>query len=113
VKTSSLRLKPDSCQTQKHKTDRLTPDSRQTQAPLYPTTGTTTATFAFIATRFATVITSFHFFPHRTNGALVKSSVTDIGYFLGVDTRLVLLLLLLLLERSRFTDKALRHCPPK
>jgi hypothetical protein len=26
VKTSSLRLQPDSCQTQQHKTDRLTPD---------------------------------------------------------------------------------------
>jgi hypothetical protein len=36
VKISSLRLKPDSCQTHQHKTDRLTPDFSQTplQAPL-------------------------------------------------------------------------------
>jgi hypothetical protein len=47
VKTSSRRLKPDSCQTHQHITDRLTPDSCQTQTPPDPTRGVTTASFAF------------------------------------------------------------------
>jgi hypothetical protein len=45
VKTYSRRPKPDSCQTHQHKTDRLTPDSRQTQSPPDPITS-----FAFLAT---------------------------------------------------------------
>jgi hypothetical protein len=82
-KTSSRRLKPDSCQTRQHKTDRLTPDSRQTQTPPDPTIGSTIASFAFLPTRVATVGTSFQFFPHRTNGALVQSSVTNTGLYIG------------------------------
>jgi hypothetical protein len=57
VKTSSRRLKPDSCQTHQHKTDRLTPDSRQTQTPPDPTIGATIASFAFLAATVATVRT--------------------------------------------------------
>jgi hypothetical protein len=38
--------------------------------------------FAFHATRVATVRTTFQFVPYRTNGALVQSSVTDIGYYI-------------------------------
>jgi hypothetical protein len=56
MKTYSLLLtKPDSCQTHQRKTDRLTPDSRQTQAPPHLTVGTTMASFVFFATRVATV----------------------------------------------------------
>jgi hypothetical protein len=53
VKTSSRRQKADSCQTHQHKTDRLSPDSSQTQTPPDPTI----ASFAFLATRVATVRT--------------------------------------------------------
>jgi hypothetical protein len=53
VKTSSRRLKPDSCQTHQHKTDRLTTDSRQTLTP----PDTTIASFAFLATRVTAVRT--------------------------------------------------------
>jgi hypothetical protein len=74
-----IPLEPDSCQTQRHKTDRLTPDSHQTQTPPDLTTGATAASFSFLATRIATVRNSFQIFPYRTNGALVQSSVTDIG----------------------------------
>jgi hypothetical protein len=91
VKTSSRLLKPDSCQTHQHKTDRLTPDSRQTHTPPDPIAGVTIVSFAFLVTRVATVRTWFEFFPHRTNGALVQSSVTDIGYY--IMSRLVLTIL--------------------
>jgi hypothetical protein len=76
VKTFSQWLKPDPCQTHQHKTDHTTPDSCQTQTPPDPTIGTTIASFAFLATRLATVRTYFQFFPHRTNGTLIQSSVT-------------------------------------
>jgi hypothetical protein len=55
MKTSSRRLKPNFSQTHQHKTERLTPDSRQTQTPPDPTIGSTTASFAFLATEVATV----------------------------------------------------------
>jgi hypothetical protein len=57
VKTSSRGLKPDSCQTYQRKSDRLTPDSRQMQTPRDPAIGATIASFAFLATRVATVTT--------------------------------------------------------
>jgi hypothetical protein len=56
-KWTSRGLKPDLCQTHQHKTDRLTPDSRHFQTPPDPTIGTTTASFAFLANRGATVRT--------------------------------------------------------
>jgi hypothetical protein len=70
MNTSSRRLKTDSCQTHQHKTDRLTPDSRQTQTPPDPTI----ASSAFLLTRVATVRNWFKFFPNRKNGALILSS---------------------------------------
>jgi hypothetical protein len=45
VKTSSWQLKPDLCQTLEHKTDRLTPNSRQTQIPPDSTVGATIPLF--------------------------------------------------------------------
>jgi hypothetical protein len=50
VKTSSRLPKPVSCQTHQHKTDRLIPDSRQTQTPSDPTIGATIASFTFLHT---------------------------------------------------------------
>jgi hypothetical protein len=82
MKTSSRRLKPDSCQTHQHKTDRLTPGSRQTQTPPDSTVGATIALFAFLATGVATVRTQFKLFLHQTNGVLVQSSVTVIGHYI-------------------------------
>jgi hypothetical protein len=65
---------------------RLHPQNRQRNSRLRPNAdsaiGATTASFAFFATRVATVRTRFKFFPHRTNGALVQSRVTDIGYYI-------------------------------
>jgi hypothetical protein len=55
VKTSSRRLKPDSCQTHQHKTDRLTPDFRQTQTPPDTTVGATFPSCTFFATRVAII----------------------------------------------------------
>jgi hypothetical protein len=55
VNTFLRLLKPDSCQTQQHQTDRLTSDSRQKQTPPDPTTGVTKDSFDFLATRVATV----------------------------------------------------------
>jgi hypothetical protein len=55
VKTFSWRLKPDSCQKQKHNTYRLNPDSRQIQNLPYLTIGSTIALFSFLAARVATV----------------------------------------------------------
>jgi hypothetical protein len=58
-----------------------TPDSRHKQTPPDPTINATTALSAFPATRVASVRNYVKFFSHRTNGALVESSVTDIGYY--------------------------------
>jgi hypothetical protein len=82
VKTSSRQLKPDSCQTHQHKTDRLIPDTRQKHTQPDSTIGAITAAFEFFATTVATARTLFKFFPHRTNGALVQLSLTDIGYYI-------------------------------
>jgi hypothetical protein len=57
MKTSSRQAKSDSCQTQRHKTDRLTPDSSQAQTPPDHIIGTTIALFAFLATRVTTART--------------------------------------------------------
>jgi hypothetical protein len=54
MKTSSTRLKPDSCHKHQHKTDRLTPETRQMQIPPNPTIGSTIASFEFLDTRVAT-----------------------------------------------------------
>jgi hypothetical protein len=62
VQTSSRRLKPDSCQTRRHKVDRPTPDSRQTQNLLDPTIRTTIASFEFLPAIVATFKTYFQFF---------------------------------------------------
>jgi hypothetical protein len=90
VKTSSRRLKPDSYQTHQHKIDRLTPNSRQTHTALDTTIGATTVSFAFLTASVATVRTSFQFFSHRTNGAFVQLSLTDIGYYIIVTLDQVL-----------------------
>jgi hypothetical protein len=84
VKTSSRRLKPDACQTHQHKTDRLTPDSRQTQTPPGPTIGAIVALFVFLAARVATVRTSFQFFSasHERRTRTVKC---DGHWLLGVE----------------------------
>jgi hypothetical protein len=83
VKTFSVQVKPYSCQMHQHKTDRLFPNSRQTQTPPDPTTGAIIASFVFLASSVATVRTWFQFLPHRTNGATVKSSVTDIDFYIS------------------------------
>jgi hypothetical protein len=82
MKTSSRRLKPDSCQTHQHKTDRLTPDSRQTQTPPDPTTGATQPHLHLLLPESPQSELDSNFFLHRTNGALVQPSVTDIGYYI-------------------------------
>jgi hypothetical protein len=51
------------------------------------TTGINTDSFAFLAFRVATFRTRFQFFPHRSNGALAQSSVTDIGHYIRRPTR--------------------------
>jgi hypothetical protein len=71
MKTTSQRLKPDSCEMHQHKTNRLIPDSRQTQNSLDPII----ASFVFLATKVATgqyqnVIVKF---PHRTNDVLRRT----------------------------------------
>jgi hypothetical protein len=62
MKTSSRLLKPGSCQTHQHKTDRLNPDSSQMKTPPYPITAITLASFAFLATTVVTVRTDFNCF---------------------------------------------------
>jgi hypothetical protein len=56
MKTSSRQLK-SGMQNYQHKTDPLTPDSRQMQTPPDPTIGVIIASFAFLATKVATVKT--------------------------------------------------------
>jgi hypothetical protein len=80
MKTFWQQLKPNFFQTQPHKNESMTPDSHQTYTWPDPTIDSTIVSFALFATRVSTVRTSFQFFPHHTNGAVVQSSVTDIGY---------------------------------
>lgn len=47
-----------------------------------PIIGTTTAMSACLANRFAAVRTRFQFAVHRANRAMVRSRVTDIGYYI-------------------------------
>jgi hypothetical protein len=70
-KTSSRRLKPDSCQKHQHKTDRLTSDSRQTQTP------PAQPRLHFLLPESPPSELNFNFFR-----ALVQSSVTDIGCYI-------------------------------
>lgn len=46
-------------------------------------TDATIASFAFVATTVATFRNQFQFLPHRTNVALVLSSVTDIDFYIS------------------------------
>jgi hypothetical protein len=62
------------------KPDRLTLDSRLTQSPLDPTISTTIASILFLATRVVNVRTISIL--RRTKGALLRPSVTDIGYYI-------------------------------
>jgi hypothetical protein len=82
VKTSSQQLMSDFCQMHQHKTYCLTTYSRQTHPPPNPTIGTTISSFAFLATRVATIRTFFQFCLQCMNSALVQSSMTDIGYYI-------------------------------
>jgi hypothetical protein len=70
---------PPNAPTQK---DRLAADSHQTQTPPDPTI----ASFAFLATKSPPSELNFNFFSHRTNGALVQSSMTNIVCYIGADT---------------------------
>jgi hypothetical protein len=67
-------------------TERLTPDSRRTQTPPKSTTGAI-GSFPFLATTVATIKMYFQSFPYHTNGALVQSSMTDIGYYIRITSR--------------------------
>jgi hypothetical protein len=72
--TCLLRPKPDFCQTHQHRTDHLTPNSGQMQTLPDPTMGSTTACFAFSATRVATVRYQFYVFfaPYERRSRTVK-----------------------------------------
>jgi hypothetical protein len=65
-------------------TNRLTPDSRQTQTLPYTSKRATLSPFAFLAATVATVRKLFPFFPQGTNGALVQSNATNNGYFFAL-----------------------------
>jgi hypothetical protein len=95
VKTSSRRLKPDSCQTHQHKTEHLIPDSRQTQSPPDPTIGATIESFAFLATRVATVRTWFQFFSITRTAHSYSQVWRTLVVTLGVDSSLTSLYQLL------------------
>jgi hypothetical protein len=73
-------MKPDSFQTHQHKTNRLTPDSRrsQTAKPYHRGHYSHVCISCDNSGYRQILITNFQ---HCMNGALAKSSVTDIGYY--------------------------------
>jgi hypothetical protein len=98
VKTSSRRLKPDSCQTHQHKTDRLTPDSRQTQTPPDSTIGSTIALICIYCyrSRHGLNLISFFFASHER---LTRTMKRDGHWLLGVeDSKHVVPVLIILLR---------------
>jgi hypothetical protein len=63
------------------------------------TLGANIVSFAFLVTTGATVRTQFQIFPHRMNGALVQTSVTDIGFYIMI---IVVVIYGSVLLKSRF-----------
>jgi hypothetical protein len=85
---SSKRLKPDSCQTHQYKPDRLTPYSWQ-PAPPDHIIGATTASFAFLASRAATVRTSFQLCLVARTGHSSSQEWRTLAIALGVNGLLI------------------------